>query len=106
MENNKKENSPWDRIKKFFSQIFNKKALLIEGKKEECVEKIEKKENQFESVVKRDALAKKLLNTGIKVNQLSNEQIDEMIIYFKKDIEAQKQKLNALKNQIIKIKSK
>ena len=95
------------KLKAFFYKLFNKKQeLLIEDKK--------KQENNFlsslsyrkelDKVYKEEKLAEELKEGKLDVYELDDNQTEEMIEYFDKDIDNKKKELERIKNHIIEIR--
>lgn len=60
---------------------------------------------EMEEQTRRDILAQKLLNNELNVNELKDEEIDQMLDWFKKDIKEKDIELNKIKERILKIKN-
>lgn len=113
MENNKliKTDTIWYKIKKFLYNIFNKKEN--DNKKEE--KNVQKHiDNKFQESIsvkkdideqnKKEKLALNLINADIDINDLTDEEVNEMIEWFKQDIEKQDNELKRIKAHIIQIR--
>ena len=113
MENNKliKTDTIWYKIKKFLYNIFNKKEN--DNKKEE--KNVQKHiDNKFQESIsvkkdideqnKKEKLALNLINADIDINDLTDEEVNEMIEWFKEDIEKQDNELKRIKAHIIQIR--
>ncbi len=53
---------------------------------------------------KKEKLALNLINADVDVNDLTDEEVDEMIEWFKQDIEKQNNELKRIKNHILQIR--
>ncbi len=95
--------TPWQKIKRFFSSIVAKirgeeVKLLPEAVEEDLlednnIETIEQEEfSRFDSVT----CAVKLLNREISVEELTIEQVEEMISFFEKEIETTTNEINKI----------
>ena len=113
MENNKliKTDTIWYKIKKFLYNIFNKKEN--DNKKEE--KNVQKHiDNKFQESIsvkkdideqnKKEKLALNLINADTDINDLTDEEVNEMIEWFKEDIEKQDNELKRIKAHIIQIR--
>ncbi len=113
MENNKliKTDTIWYKIKKFLYNIFNKKEN--DNKKEE--KNVQKHiDNKFQESIsvkkdideqnKKEKLALNLINADIDINDLTDEEVNEMIEWFEEDIEKQDNELKRIKAHIIQIR--
>ena len=113
MENNKliKTDTIWYKIKKFLYNVFNKKEN--NNKKEE--KNVQNhKDNKFQESIsvkqeieeenKKERLAINLINADVDINDLTDEEVDKMIEWFKEDIEKQNNELKRIKAHILQIK--
>jgi len=111
-----KTDTIWYKIKSFFRRLFSKKEKKL---KQEIVEELkqEKQEDkkilfkqeitfreEIEEVNQKDKLAQELLDGKINCEELSDEEVDEMTEYFRKDIEKQEQELERIKKHILEIR--
>jgi len=113
--NNKliKTDGIWYKIKKMLYKLFQKREKLeiynIEGpitkEKKAFLDEISYREEIKESD-RKNKIADRLLNTELEICDLSEDEIDEMIEYFKKDIQKQDEKINLIKKQIIEMRNK
>ena len=53
---------------------------------------------------KKEKLALNLINADVDVNDLTDEEVDEMIEWFKQDIEKQNNELKRIKNHVLQIR--
>ena len=53
---------------------------------------------------KKEKLALNLINADVDINDLTDEEVDEMIEWFKQDIEKQNNELKRIKNHILQIR--
>lgn len=53
---------------------------------------------------KKEKLALNLINADVDVNDLTDEEVDEMIEWFKQDIEKQNNELKRIKDHILQIR--
>jgi len=111
-----KTDTIWYKIRRFFRRLFSKKEKKL---KQEIVEELkqEKQEDkkilfkqeitfreEIEEVNQKDKLAQELLDGKINCEELSDEEVDEMTEYFRKDIEKQEQELERIKKHILEIR--
>jgi len=103
-------NSLWYRIKNFFRKVFNVNEYDYAGNKEietnpesnfqksnlENLYKIE-----IDEKTKKEKMANQLFCGGKLIDELTDEELDEMIEYFKQDIQEKTQELNRVKEHII-----
>lgn len=105
LENNKliKTDSVWYRINSFFRNLFrfgknsNQKDESLVNKK---IVKNEVDENAF-----RRILAESLVNGDVVIADLTDKEVDEMIDFFTKDIEAIDRELVRRKENILRMKN-
>lgn len=102
----------WYKIYKFFRKIFkNRKQENYENRIS-----IEKKDKQnfirnisyvdeIEKINRKENIAEKLIKNEISVNDLTDDEVDEMIQYFNKYIYEMNQKLKHIKKYIIDIRN-
>jgi len=107
-----KTNTIWYKIKSFFKKIFIKRININTNKlqeesnlkqKSELFNNISVKEEIEENNRKKD-LAEKLLYREIEIGELTEEETDEMIGYFKEDIQKIDNELEIIRNHIISMK--
>ena len=113
-ENNKPikyDNSTWIKIKSFFVKIFSKKNKdinIIENRVEtnntHFLEDISYRE-EIKELNKKKALADKLMDGEINVDNLSNNEVKEMIEYFNNYIDEMNKKLKEIKKSIMDLKN-
>ena len=60
--------------------------------------------NELEEKSKMEVLAQKIKLGEVKIEELDEKTLEEMIEFFNEDIETKKQELEAIKNQILKIR--
>ena len=113
MENNKliKTDTIWYKIKKFLYNIFNKKENNNKKEEKNVQKHINNKFQESISVKKeidkqnkKEKLALNLINSDVDINDLTDEEVDEMIEWFKQDIEKQDNELKRIKAHIIQIR--
>lgn len=113
MENNKliKTDTIWYKIKKFLYNIFNKKENNNKKEEKNVQKHIDNKFQESISVKKeidkqnkKEKLALNLINADTDINDLTDEEVNEMIEWFKEDIEKQDNELKRIKAHIIQIR--
>lgn len=113
MENNKliKTDTIWYKIKKFLYNIFNKKENNNKKEEKNVQKHINNKFQESISVKKeidkqnrKEKLALNLINSDVDINDLTDEEVDEMIEWFKQDIEKQDNELKRIKAHILQIR--
>lgn len=113
MENNKliKTDTIWYKIKKFLYNIFNKKENNNKKEEKNVQKHINNKFQESISVKKeidkqnrKEKLALNLINADIDINDLTDEEVNEMIEWFKEDIEKQDNELKRIKAHILQIR--
>lgn len=113
MENNKliKTDTIWYKIKKFLYNIFNKKENNNKKEEKNVQKHIDNKFQESISVKKeidkqnkKEKLALNLINADVDINDLTDEEVDKMIEWFKQDIEKQNNELKRIKDHILQIK--
>lgn len=105
------KNSKWYKIKRFFNKNFNRdknnkeNEISISKKKEDTnIENqviSDKKENIENSGIK---LAQKLMSGQTDIDNLTNNQVDEMIVYFEEYVKSLEEELEDIVSRIEKIK--
>ena len=113
-ENNKPikyDSTTWGKIKSFFIKIFSKKNKdinIIENREEtnntHFLEDISYRE-EIKELNKKKALADKLMDGEINVDNLSNNEVKEMIEYFNNYIDEMNKKLKEIKKSIMDLKN-
>ena len=99
----------WYKIKSFFKKLFNRKKYSVVEKNiqkpstNNFQESISVKKELSEQSRKED-MALKLINDDIDVWDLTDEEVDEMTEWFKKDIEEKDRELNRIKKHILKMR--
>ena len=113
MENNKliKTDILWHKIKKFLYNIFNKKETNNKKEEKNVQKHIDNKFQESISVKKdideqnkKEKLALNLINANVDIDDLTDEEVNEMIEWFKEDIEKQDNELKRIKAHIIQIR--
>ena len=113
MENNKliKTDTIWYKIKKFLYNIFNKKENNKKKEEKNVQKHINNKFQESISVKKeideqnkKEKLALNLINADVDINDLTDEEVDKMIEWFKNDIEKQDNELKRIKAHILQIR--
>ena len=113
MENNKliETDTIWYKIKKFLYNIFNKKENNNKKEEKNVQKHINNKFQESISVKKeidkqnrKEKLALNLINSDVDINDLTDEEVDEMIEWFKQDIEKQDNELKRIKAHILQIR--
>lgn len=113
MENNKliKTDTIWYKIKKFLYNIFNKKENNNKKEEKNVQKHINNKFQESISVKKeideqnkKGKLALNLINADVDINDLTDEEVDKMIEWFKNDIEKQDNELKRIKAHILQIR--
>lgn len=102
----KRNESIFGKIKIWFIRLFKKEKTVEEAIKEidTSVEQI--KSNNFKEDIKVEskdkilALQRKLKEKQIEISELTDEELDEMIELYKKQIEEKKNKLKQYRNKI------
>ena len=100
------------KIKRFFQCIFIKRNSLKteKNKKEEVVdinvelEKVISCKTEAQEIDIKEQLSKKILKKEIAIKELSDEEIEEMIEYFKADIKIKSEELSNIKKQFAELK--
>lgn len=95
----------WYKIKRFFKNLFSKKSVQNkEIKVEHIINEDEKNfKNKFEEDRQKVELAQKLRIYEVSPIELTDDEVDEMIEYFKNDIQNVDKELFEIKQRIINI---
>jgi len=103
----------WEKIKSFFKRIFGYKeeTLYLNSAKEEVLE--DNNINFFDGLSVReelqkqnekDSMAQKLLDYELSPTELNEKEVDDMIEWFKSDIEKTNNELEKVRKQILSLK--
>lgn len=112
MDNNKliKTDTIWYKIKSCFQKLFNIKKysvieeeIILKPSNDSFQESISVKEELNERN-KKEELALKLINYDVDVYDLTDEEVDEMTEWFKRDIEEKDRELNRIKEHILQMR--
>lgn len=110
-----KQDGILERIKNWFKRLFKGEEIEVKEPLQDTIEEIDKqveeikkdtfrKNIQLESKDKILALQRKLKEKKIEISDLTNEELDEMIELYKKQIEEKNNKLRQYKAKILKNK--
>ena len=94
--------SIFDKIKGFFRRLFNKKTkknVVTENKEQYSAEKV----NEFEKSLRVDELKEfinKIETNPDIIENLSNDRLDKLIVYYESITNAKRIKIEKLKSQI------
>ena len=108
-------NKVWKKINCFFKRIFRNKKnefVLGDGSEKKHYKEINNDfatqisaKQQLKNKEEQNQMAHKLLNYELFSNELTDEEIDEMIEWFKTDIEVKDKELQKIKNNILNMKT-
>ena len=93
-----KTDTVWYRICSFFRKFFVKeKPVSYE------IREVKQEKSLFEEENKKRNLAEKLLSEEIEVTDLTDDEVEDMTVYFKKDIEEVDRELEKVKANILRM---
>lgn len=100
------------KIRRFFlslfirnnSQIYNEEEMLDSSVNDLDLNKIISCRTETETLKIKEELARKLMEKEMSIDDLTDEEVDEMIQFFKKDIEEKGKELFLIKKQIVVMK--
>lgn len=106
-----KTNNFWSKIKRFFRTLFFKEKEVL---KQSGTIKVEENQKDFSKSIllnkefveqnRKKKIADDIMSGKIMINDLTNNEIDEMIEYFNVYINKMNQEIFQIKNKILKIK--
>ena len=103
----------WEKIKSFFKRIFGYKeeTLYLNSAKEEILEENNinfidelSVREEFQKQNEKDSMAQQLLDYELLPTELNEKEVDEMIEWFKLDIEKTNNELEKVRKQILSLK--
>ena len=103
----------WEKIKSFFKRIFGYKeeTLYLNSAKEEILEENNinfidelSVREEFQKQNEKDSMAQQLLDYELSPTELNEKEVDEMIEWFKADIEKTNNELEKVRKQILSLK--
>lgn len=107
--NNKliRTNTFWYKVRNFFQSIFKKKQYNDEYKTQEDLKESKFSTSLRETIIEHNkvqSLANQLLGGELGCSELTDLQVDELIIYFKSDIKNLDNELLRIKRHIVEMK--
>ena len=101
------------KIKRFFRNLFWRRnsQVIIEPTEEEkqaetaeALEKIISCKTEVQEINIKEQLADKIIKNELPIKDLSEEELDQMIEYFKADIKTKEEEIKQLKKEIAELK--
>ena len=103
----------WEKIKSFFKRIFGNKeeTLYLNSAKEEILEENNinfidelSVREELQKQNEKDSMAQQLLDYELSPTELNEKEVDDMIEWFKADIEKTNNELEKVRKQILSLK--